>query len=132
MWHDAQRTIGDINRELGGGRGNGGNGGGGNNPPPSQGRAFWRGTVDKEVHLVLQRRSLATRTVDGATYDNVNFSFTSSLPTGNVTVEVIKKKGRGSARVLEQPTRDNDYTAVIQILDEDGGAKEYELEITWQ
>jgi len=133
LWRDAQRTINDISRELGGGRGNGGgNNGGENNPPPSQGRAFWRGTVDKEVHLVLQRRSLETRTVDGATYNNVNFSFTSSLPTRNVTVEVIKKKGRGNVRVLEQPSRDNDYTAVIQILDEDGGAKEYELEINWR
>jgi len=133
LWRDAQRAINDISRELGGGRGNGGNnGGGGNNPPPSQGRAFWRGTVDKEVHLVLQRRSLETRTVDGATYNNVNFSFTSSLPTRNVTVEVIKKKGRGIVRILEQPSRDNDYTAIVQILDEDGGAKEYELEINWR
>lgn len=130
LWRDAQRTISDINRELGGSGNNGG--GGGNNPPPSQGRAFWRGTVDKEVHLVLQRRSLETRTVDGATYNNVNFSFTSSLPTRNVTVEVVKKKGRGNVRVLEQPSRDNDYTAVIQILDEAGGAKEYELEINWR
>ncbi len=131
LWRDAQRTIGDINRELGSGN-NGGNNGGGNNPPPSQGRAFWRGTVDKEVHLILQRRNLETRTVSGSTYNNVNFSFTASMPTRKVTVEVIKKKGRGRVRVLEQPNRDNDYTAVIQILDEDGGAKEYELEISWQ
>jgi hypothetical protein len=134
LWRDAQRTISDISRELGGtgGYGGGNNGGGNNNPPPAQGRAFWRGTVDKEVHLVLQRRSLETRTVDGATYNNVNFSFTSSLPTRNVTVEVLKKKGRGTVRVLEQPNRDNDYTAVVQILDDAGGAKEYELEITWR
>ena len=131
LWRDAQRTIGDINRELGNGGGSG-NGGGNNPPPPSQGRAFWRGTVDKEVHLILQRRNLETRTVSGSTYNNVNFSFTASMPTRNVTVEVTKKKGRGNVRVLEQPSRDNDYTAVIQILDEDGGAKEYELEINWR
>ena len=127
LWRDAQTTINDINREIGGG-----NTGGNNPPPPSQGRAFWRGTVDKEVHLVLQRRSIETRTISGAAYDNVNFSFTASLPTRNVQVEVIKKKGRGSVRVLEQPNRDNDYTAVVQILDDAGGAKEYELEISWQ
>jgi len=127
-----QTIISDINREVGGGGNNNGGNNDGNNPPPAQGRAFWRGTVDKEVHLVLQRRSLETRTISGSTYDNEIFSFTSSLPTRNVTVEVMKKKGRGNVRVLEQPSRDNDYTAVIQILDDAGGAKEYELEIFWR
>lgn len=128
LWRDAQRTVSDISREIGGG----GNGGGGGNNPPSSGRAFWRGTVDKEVHLVIQNRNIETRTISGAPSGNVNFSFTSSLPTRNVTVEAIKKSGRGQVRVIEQPNRDNDYTALIQILDDDGGAREYQLEIVWR
>jgi len=132
LWRDAQRTIGDINREIGGGgNNNGGNNNGGNNPP-STGRAFWRGTVDKEVHLVIQNRRIETRTISGTPYTNEVFSFASSLPTRNVTVEVIKKSGRGQVNVIEQPSRDNDYTAVVQILDEGGGAREYELEIVWR
>ena len=54
------------------------------------------------------------------------------MPTRNVQVEVTKKKGRGEGRVIEQPSRDNDYTAVVQILDDASGAKEYELEIFWR
>lgn len=134
LWRDAQAAVGDINRELGSGGGgnNGGGNNGGNNPPPSSGRAFWRGTVDKEVHLVVRRRSIETRTVDGTPYTNETSSFTASMPTRNVTVEAIKKSGRGAVRVIEQPSRDNDYTAVIQILDEGGGAREYQLEIVWR
>lgn len=133
LWRDAQQVAADINRELGGTGGGGNNGGGGgNNPPPSSGRAFWRGTVDKEVHLVVQRRSLETRTISGTPYTNETSSFTASMPTRNVTVEAIKKTGRGQVRVIEQPNRDNDYTAVIQILDEGGGAREYQLEIVWR
>lgn len=133
LWRDAQRIVGDINRELGGSSGNNvGNTGGNNPPPPSSGKAFWRGTVDKEVHLVLQNRRLETRTISGTAYENVNFSFTASMPTRNVTVEAIKKSGRGQVRIVEQPNRDNDYTAVIQILDEGGGAREYQLEIVWR
>lgn len=132
LWRDAYRTIGDISRELGNGGNNGGGNNGGNNPPSAQGRAFWRGTVDKEVQLIIQARNIETRTISGASYTNEKFSFTSSLPTRNVQVEVTKRKGRGSVRVIEQPSRDNDYTAIIQILDEDGGAKEYELEIGWR
>jgi hypothetical protein len=132
-WRDVQTTISDISRELGAGGGyNGGNGGGNNNGGPSSGRAFWRGTVDKEVHLIIQNRNIETRTISGAPYDNSTFSFTSTLPTRRVTVEAIKKAGRGTVRVIEQPSRDNDYTAVVQVLDDDGGAKEYQLEIIWR
>ncbi|MCY7376764.1 MAG: hypothetical protein LH472_12460 [Pyrinomonadaceae bacterium] len=127
LWRDAQKAIGDINRELGGNNNGGGDNGGGQ----SNGRAFWRGTVDQEVQLVIQRRNIETRTISGSPYENGTFSFTSSLPTRNVNVEVVKKSGRGTVRVLEQPNRDNDYTTIIQIIDGGGGAKEYQLEIVW-
>ncbi|MDQ2747657.1 MAG: hypothetical protein M3T96_10400 [Acidobacteriota bacterium] len=147
LWRDAQRTVDDINRELGGsgnGGGNGGNGGGnggnggngggngGNGGGQSSGSAFWRGTVDQEVQLVIRRRNIETRTISGTPYDNGTFSFASSLPTRNVNVNVIKKSGRGSVRVVQQPNRDNDYTTIIQVLDSGGGAREYQLEINWQ
>ncbi len=127
LWRNAQKSIGDVNRELGGSGGNNGGGGG-----QSNGSAFWRGTVDQEVQLVVQKRNIETRTVSGTPYQNGTFSFTSSLPTRSVNVEVVKKSGRGSVRVLQQPNRDNDYTAVIQIIDSGGGAKEYQLEIAWR
>ncbi len=131
VWRDVQTTISDISRELGGGGNNSGNGSN-NTGGQSSGRAFWRGMVDKEVHLVIQNRNIETRTISGAPYDNATFSFTSSLPTRRVTVEAIKKSGRGNVQVIEQPSRDNDFTAVVQILDDDGGAKEYQLEIIWR
>jgi hypothetical protein len=131
LWRNVQSAISDINREIGG-SGAGNNNGGNNNPPPASGRAFWRGFVDKEVQLILRNRNLETRTISGAAYDNVNFSFTASIPTRNVSIDVLKKRGRGEVRVLQQPSRDNDYTAVVQILDEGSGAREYELEISWR
>ena len=130
LWRDAQRTIGDVNRELGGS--NSGGGGGGNNGDQSNGRAFWRGTVDQEVQLFIRSRDIETRTISGSSFGSGTFSFTSSLPTRNVNVDVVKKAGRGTVRVLEQPSRDNDYTAVVQIIDSGGGAKEYQLEIIWR
>lgn len=135
LWRDAQKTVSDVNRELGGGSGggSGGNNGGGNNGGgQSKGSAFWRGTVDQEVQLFIRSRDIETRTISGSPFGNGTFSFTSSLPTRNVNVGVIKKAGRGTVRVLEQPTRDNDYTAVVQIIDSGGGAKEYQLEIVWR
>lgn len=130
LWRDVQTSIADINRELGGGGGN--NGGGNTGGGQSSGRAFWRGTVDKEVQLLIQNRNVETRTVSGTPYSSGTFSFTATLPTRNVNVEAIKKAGRGNVRVLQQPNRDNDYTAIVQIVDDGGGAREYQLEIVWQ
>lgn len=132
LWRDAQNSIANINRELGGNNNGGNNGGGNDGGSPSNGSAFWRGTVDREVQLVIQNRNIEARTISGSPYDNGTFSFTSTLPTRNVRVDAIKKAGRGNVRVLQQPNRDNDYTAIVQILDDGGGAREYQLEITWR
>lgn len=132
LWRDIQNSINDINRELGRNTGGGGNTGGGNNGGGGSGRIFWRGTVDDVVQLEIRGRSIEVRTISGRAYNNGTFSFTSALPTRNVSVEVDKKKGRGNVEVIQQPSRNNDYTTIIQINDRDGGAKEYQLEIYWQ
>ena len=126
LWRDVQTTINYIQREVGSG--------GGNEAPPSRpvsGRVAWRGTVDNEIHLVIKDRNLETRMIAGTEYKNETFNFTSALPSRNVTVEVNKKKGRGTVTVIQQPTRNNDFTAVVRILDRDSGAREYELDIYW-
>jgi hypothetical protein len=133
LWRDAANTINDINRELGGNNnGNGNNDNNNNNNGNVIGRAFWRGTVDSRVQISLQGKNITASTFAGRDYGTGVFSFTSPLPRRNVSVEVIKKAGRGDVRVVQQPSRNNDYTAIIEIVDNDGGAKEYQLEIIWR
>jgi hypothetical protein len=131
LWRDVQRTVGDIQRELGGG---GGNQNPGPFPPqnPVVGRVSWRGRVDIETHLHIRGNTLETRVVAGPNWGGESYNFTSPLPSRRVTVGVNKTRGRGSVRILQQPSRDNDFTTVIQILDPDGGAKDYELDIFWR
>jgi hypothetical protein len=129
LWRDAATTVNDINRELGGsGNGNGNGDGDGN----VIGRAFWRGTVDARVQIAIQGKNINSTVFAGQDYGQGVFSFTSALPTRNTTVEVVKTKGRGSVRVLQQPSRSNNYTAIVEVTDNDSGAKEYQLEITWR
>lgn len=130
MWRDAQRTITDISRELGGFSGGGDNSGGNQNP--ANGRVFWRGKVDIETQLFIRANQLETRVVSGPNWGGESFSFTSPLPSRRTEVGVNMKKGRGNVRVIQQPNRDNDFTAVVQILDPQGGARDYELEIFWR
>jgi hypothetical protein len=132
LWRDVQRTIGDIQREMGVT--------GGENPNPAPlpvpnpiiGRVAWRGKVDIETRLHIKAGTLETRVVAGPNWGGESYNFTSPLPSRAVTVEVYKKKGRGSVRILQQPSRENDFTAVVQILDPDGGWKDYELDIFWR
>jgi hypothetical protein len=133
LWRDAKNAIDDIQRELGG-RGNSGGNDGGNNGNPRgnrSGTAYWKGTVDNRVQLIIRGRNIETRTVEGRTYPAGTFSFTSPMPNRNVDVQVEKKNGRGSVRIIQQPDRNNDYTAIVEIYDDGGGAKSYQLEITW-
>lgn len=130
LWRDAERSVDDIERELGGFGGND-NGDDGNNNQIS-GRAYWRGVVDNRVQIIINSRRIETKTVAGRTYPEGTYTFTSPLPRKGVTVDFDKKEGRGNVRVIQQPTRRNDFTAIIEITDNDGGAKEYQLEIFWK
>lgn len=134
LWRNARNAVDNINREIGTGGGwNGGNNGGGfdNDNRPIIGRAYWRGTVDDRVQIVLQDRNLRVDTVSGRPYTDNTHSFTASLGR-DVIVDVIKQKGRGNVNVIQQPSKQNDYVAIIEIADTDGGAKEYQLEIVWR
>jgi hypothetical protein len=139
LWRNAQNSINDISRELGGynsgGNNNGGWNGGGNGNGDNEitGRAYWRGVVDNETQLVIRGNEIETRTISGAPTYNVTYNFTSALPErGRNNVEVIKQKGRGTVRVIQQPRRENNFTAVVQIFDDGRGAQDYQLEIFWR
>lgn len=132
LWRDAQKTINDINRELGGGGGNGNGDGNGNPTDDVTRRVFWRGKVDSKVQLIIQGKSLRVNTFAGQNYGEGTFSFTSPLPMRNVSVSAVKTAGRGNVRMIQQPSRGNDYTAIIEITDDENGARDYQLEITWR
>lgn len=130
LWRDAKNTIDDIERELGG-RGSDGGGNNGNTGGNQSGTAFWRGTVDNKVQLIIRGRDIETRTVEGRAYPAGTFSFTSPLPNRNVDINVEKKDGRGRVRIIQQPNRSNNHTAIIEIFDDGSGARSYQLEISW-
>ncbi|MBS1794255.1 MAG: hypothetical protein JSS81_10395 [Acidobacteria bacterium] len=133
-WRNVQKALTDINRELGnsgGGNGNGNGNGNGDNRPVI-GRVYWRGTVDDKIQLVIRGGQIETRVISGTPYPDGTYSFTANLPNRNVTVDVNKTKGRGSVRVVQQPSKSNEYTTIVEVYDDGGGAKEYQLDIFWR
>ncbi|MEO5857369.1 MAG: hypothetical protein ABIR33_00315 [Pyrinomonadaceae bacterium] len=98
----------------------------------ASGKVFWRGSVDNKVHLTIKGDTLEQKTVEGAEKPLGTFSFTAALPEEAVIVRVTRKEGRSKKiKVIQQPTGDNEFTAIVEIHDEGGGARDYVLEIFW-
>jgi hypothetical protein len=97
------------------------------------GKVFWRGMIDHHVQLHIRGNTLTTKVLSGKESPEGIYSFTAPLPDRAVVVDLIKKKGRSKhVRVVQQPSEENDFTAIVEIFDSGGGAKEYQLEIFWR
>lgn len=99
----------------------------------ASGKVFWRGNVDDKLHLVIRGTTLEHRTVSGQAQPDGLFSFTAPLPQQTVTVTVPRFEGRSKKiTVVQQPTAENQFTAIVEIVDEGSGARDYFLEIAWR
>lgn len=130
-WNDLQRLMSDISREL---SVEGGSGGGGGQYPDTgnrSGRMTWRGRVDDDVRIRIRGGTADVETIGGTAYDDGQPNFSNSLPNRRVTVRVNKIRGRGDVLIEQQPSRENDFTAVVRIKDSRGGAGDYEFELVW-
>jgi hypothetical protein len=131
-WSNVQRTMTDVSRELnvdsssgGGGGGNQGDGGG------RGGSMTWKGRVDDDVRIVIRGGRADVETLGGTPYYNGQPNFAASLPSRRVNVRLNVKRSRGEVFIEEQPSRENNFAAVIRIKDPRGGASDYEFELSW-
>ena len=101
-------------------------------PGTTSGTATWSGRVDSVARLILQGNSIQVQDVSGSgantTYQNVN----GGLPRRNTIVTVNKRDGRGDVTVIQQPSRGNGYTAIVEISDPKGGDDNYRIDLSWQ
>ena len=106
--------------------------GGGTTYPPGTGTgASWGGRVDGTANIVVRGGTIRTEDITGTglqvTYQNMY----GNLPRRATTVTARKGDGRGDVRVIQQPNRSNDFTAIVQVSDPRGGADNYRVEISW-
>jgi hypothetical protein len=129
-WSNIQRSLSDISRELSYG---GGGGGGGQFPDSGNrsGRMSWRGRVDDDVRIRIRGGSADVETIGGTAYYDGQPNFSNSLPNRRVTVRLTEKRGRGEIFIEQQPTRENDFTAIVRIRDTKGGAADYSFTLEW-
>ena len=128
-WYNIQRSMSDISREL-----NYNSPGGGDQYPTDTGRGgrmTWRGRVDDDVRIRIRGGSADVETIGGTPYSDGQPNFYNSLPPRRVTVRLTMKRGRGEIFIEQQPSRENDFTAIVRIKDSKGGASGYEFELQW-
>ena len=127
-WFNIQRLMSDIAREVSS------NQTPGPFPPDTGdrgGRMTWRGRVDDDVRIRIRGGSADVETIGGTPYYDGQPNFSSSLPNRRVSVRLTKNRGRGDMFIEQQPSRDNDFTAIIRIKDSRGGADNYEFTLDW-
>lgn len=128
-WFSIQRLMTDISGEISG------NWNDNNNQYPDsnrgRGRMTWRGRVDDDVRIRVRGGIAEVETIGGTPYNNATPNFTASLPPRRVNVTLQVKKGRGEVFIEQQPSRENDFTAVVRIRDPRGGPSDYEFDLVW-
>jgi len=128
-WSNIQRLMSDIGRELNA------NSNDNNNQYPdsgrSRGRMTWKGRVDDDIRITIRGGTADVETIGGTPYFNATQSFTASLPPRRVNVSLQVRKSRGEVFIEQQPSRENNYAAVVRIKDPKGGASDYEFELAW-
>lgn len=107
------------------------NGSSSGNDQYSPGSVYWRGRVDQTVDVIISGSDVRTENVSGSGVSNVDFRISGYLASRPGSVRVNKRDGRGSATVIQQPSRNNNYTAIVRIFDPSGGADNYQLDISW-
>jgi hypothetical protein len=91
----------------------------------------WTARVDGRDVLFINGNSLRVEHQAGQPLREENYRFLQSLPSDRRNVVVRKLSGRGNVSVIQQPSRENGYTAAILIDDRDGGSDRYDIEVGW-
>jgi hypothetical protein len=91
----------------------------------------WSGRVDGRDVIRIRGNQLWIDHEGGWQITDASYRFEQSLPYEPRTVTVKKREGRGDVRLIEQPSRYNDFTASILIEDKKGGTDRYEIEVSW-
>lgn len=98
-------------------------------PAAAQSRSLfrWTGDVDREVVLVVRGADVDQRGEWSRGRARVN----APLPRTAGALDVRVEEGRGRVDVLQQPSDRNDWTGIVRIRDERGGADRYRVVAHW-
>lgn len=93
----------------------------------------WSGRVDDALEIRVQGDQIRYRNLSGKGTRDIDTDFAGyGLPRENVELRVVEREGRGSVRVVQQPSARNNYTALIRIYDPRPSYGYYNFDVTWR
>jgi hypothetical protein len=98
----------------------------------SSGEMRWTGRVDGHIRVIVQGNRARVERVSGGPVQGARASFSTPFDGRNAgNVNIRRVHGRDEVRIVEQPSPQNGYRLVFEIDDNDGGADDYEDQLTW-
>ena len=101
---------------------------------PREGRELfeWRGSVDREVQIVMRDNRVWTNNIGRTEPNNERSRTLTSLPRQDGEVVVQVENGRGDVSVIQQPSARNGYTTIVRIQDPRSGQDGYRVTAYWR
>lgn len=101
-------------------------------PRAREGRCEIRVWVDNRAEVRMRGDGIFVKTVEGARGHDEGSQCSQPLPYNNVrNFQVRQTAGRSQVSLAQEPSRMNNYTAMIAIEDRQGGGDSYAFEVTW-
>jgi hypothetical protein len=91
----------------------------------------WRGRVNGSLILECRERTCVPHPEQGSAPSQVKLKFTGPLPSRDAQVVVDETTGRGTIRILEQPSSQNGYTLRIAIRNDLPGSETQSFVLSW-
>jgi hypothetical protein len=93
----------------------------------------WEGNVDHGLEIYIQGDRVWYRNLGGKGTRGVREDLPrQGMPRDDVDLTVRRYEGRGDVWVVQEPTRRNNYTAIIRISDPRPSYGRYEFDVTWR
>ncbi len=96
------------------------------------GRFDLRVRVDGSVDFFIRGGEIRFQVRSGAPPRDEGSEYRQELPRGEtLNLRLEQRDGRSPIRIVEEPSRRNNYTLILSIEDAEGGADRYHARITW-
>jgi len=97
-----------------------------------EGRCEIRVWVDNRAEVRMRGDTIFVRTVEGSRGRDEGSACSQPLPYNSVRgFEIRQTGGRTRVTLAQEPSRINNYTALIAIDDRQGGGDDYAFEVSW-
>jgi hypothetical protein len=92
----------------------------------------WSGNVDGELEIQIRDGRVHYRRISGGQPTGIRMNEGRGADRTGGFVDIAQRQGRGTVRVIQQPSNRNGYTTIIRVNDPQGGYGYYDFDVFWR